>query len=207
MLSFLEKIVPFETLPNAISFQDLAEKNSASLAYFLPNEKTRALKLLQIYCPDLIISIRFGMIFSSEMIATSSLGILNLHSGILPNYRGVMPSFWAMHNNDSEIGCSLHWIQDATIDTGDIVAIHRQPLDRSLCYIGNVAKLYAGGIKIFEDALTQILSSRFPSTSAQPEGESYYSFPTENHLETFYKNDWKLFSSAGYKIALDQATA
>jgi len=42
---------------------------------------------------DLIISIRYGVIIKESVISLSKKGILNLHSGILPNYRGVMATF------------------------------------------------------------------------------------------------------------------
>ena len=47
--------------------------------------------------PDLIISIRFGCIFKEAELSMSKYGIINLHSGIIPNYRGIMSSFHALY--------------------------------------------------------------------------------------------------------------
>ena len=46
--------------------------------------------------PELIISIRFGQILQQPMIDLPELGVINLHSGLLPQFRGGMATFWAM---------------------------------------------------------------------------------------------------------------
>ena len=75
--------------------------------------------------PDLIVSIRYRRILRERAIAIPPKGVLNLHSGILPDYRGVMATFWAMLNEEPEIGASLHWIVDSGIDTGPEIGIGR----------------------------------------------------------------------------------
>ena len=70
------------------------------------------------FAPDLIVSIRFRQIFKQTLINIPRCGVINLHSGILPNYRGVLATFWAILNGDKEIGATLHFISDAKIDEG-----------------------------------------------------------------------------------------
>lgn len=48
------------------------------------------------------------------------LGILNVHTSLLPRYRGPMPVQWALRNGDPDIGVTVHWMDEA-IDTGSIV--------------------------------------------------------------------------------------
>lgn len=48
--------------------------------------------------------------------------ILNLHSGILPQYRGVHCVFWALYNKEPDmVGGSIHFI-NRKIDAGNIIA-------------------------------------------------------------------------------------
>ncbi len=50
------------------------------------------------------------------------LGIVNLHGGLSPEYRGADCTFWALYNGEPEkVGCTLHYI-DAGIDTGRLIA-------------------------------------------------------------------------------------
>jgi hypothetical protein len=60
--------------------------------------------------PDLFISVRYRRILKSAAIEIPRYGVLNLHSGLLPQYKGVMATFWAMLNAEAEIGCTLHTI-------------------------------------------------------------------------------------------------
>jgi methionyl-tRNA formyltransferase len=69
---------------------------------------------IQAFSADLIISIRYGVILKPPVIALSKQGVINLHSGLLPNYRGVMATFWAtfwaLLNGDKQLATSLHFI-------------------------------------------------------------------------------------------------
>ena len=80
---------------------------------------------------DLLISIRFGQIFKAEAIAQPRTGIINLHSGLLPEYKGVMASFWSLLNEEPRLGTTLHWITDKKIDSGALISTRSQPVRSS----------------------------------------------------------------------------
>ena len=57
-----------------------------------------------------------------DLLKRGRLGIVNLHGGLSPEYRGADCTFWALYNAEPEkIGCTLHYI-DAGIDTGRLIA-------------------------------------------------------------------------------------
>ena len=57
-----------------------------------------------------------------ELLNEGRLGIVNLHGGLSPEYRGADCTFWALYNGEPEkIGCTLHYI-NAGIDTGKLIA-------------------------------------------------------------------------------------
>jgi methionyl-tRNA formyltransferase len=57
-----------------------------------------------------------------ELLQKGRLGMVNLHGGLSPEYRGADCTFWALYNNEPEkIGCTLHYI-DKGIDTGRLIA-------------------------------------------------------------------------------------
>lgn len=54
-------------------------------------------------------------------------GFLNLHTGFLPDYRGVKSEFWALARHDlARLGWTLHYMT-AALDAGDIVLRARVP--------------------------------------------------------------------------------
>jgi len=71
--------------------------------------------------PDLIAVFGTSLI-KGDLLQQGRLGIVNLHGGLSPEYRGADCTFWALYNKEPEkIGCTLHFI-DAGIDTGRLIA-------------------------------------------------------------------------------------
>lgn len=71
--------------------------------------------------PDLICVFGTSLI-RGDLLNEGRLGIINLHGGLSPEYRGADCTFWALYNGEPEkIGCTLHYI-DAGIDTGRLIA-------------------------------------------------------------------------------------
>ncbi len=142
--------------------------------------------------PDLIISIRFGQIFKAPAISIPRLGIINLHSGLLPAYKGVMASFWSLLNGETQLGTTLHWVTDSKIDSGQVISHHIQPVQADLTYSEQVLALYEPGVEQILDAFTCIEALSAQPKKDLPKGR-YYSFPEAEHLDAFDTAGWKLF--------------
>ena len=69
---------------------------------------------------DLGISVFYDKIFSADYIDQCD-KIINIHNAPLPKYRGVSPINWALKNNESEHGVTIHNIEPG-IDSGDIIS-------------------------------------------------------------------------------------
>jgi len=71
--------------------------------------------------PDIIAVFGTGLI-RGPLLAGGRLGIINLHGGLSPRYRGSDCTFWALYNGEpDQVGCTLHLI-DPGIDTGNLIA-------------------------------------------------------------------------------------
>lgn len=78
-------------------------------------------KLARELKPDLICVFGTSLI-RGDLLKEGRLGIVNLHGGLSPEYRGADCTFWALYNGEPEkVGCTLHYI-DAGIDTGRLIA-------------------------------------------------------------------------------------
>ncbi|MBL4630595.1 MAG: formyl transferase [Paraglaciecola sp.] len=154
------------------------------------------------FSPDLIISIRFGLILQSGVIDIPTFGVINLHSGELPTYRGVMATFRAMQHKDTECGTTLHYISDSGIDTGGIIKISKQPLHYQRSYLHNTISLYEKGVKDVVNAITQIENTgKCISYPVNSKG-NYFSFPCEQEFEDFKQKGLKLYE---YQDVIDIA--
>ena len=70
--------------------------------------------------PDLGISLA-APILRRALFSLPKLGTLNLHKGKLPQFRGMPPAFWEFWFDQTEVGCTVHWVDDK-LDTGSVVA-------------------------------------------------------------------------------------
>jgi methionyl-tRNA formyltransferase len=70
--------------------------------------------------PDLIIVAAYGQILPPALLDLPRFGCLNVHTSLLPRYRGAAPIQWALLNDDAETGVTIMKM-DAGLDTGDIL--------------------------------------------------------------------------------------
>jgi len=168
-------------------FSDLENKLNATKCPVVRNISDIGQKI------DLIISIRYGIIFKGDIINYPKYGIVNLHSGILPNYRGIMPTFWSMLNREQNIGCTLHYIKDQNIDTGSIISIYSENINYDKSYFFNLLSIYKNSTKIFLDFLFKVNNDIKISTKDQNSMAQYYSYPNKYQINQFLKKS-KLFN-------------
>ena len=122
--------------------------------------------------PDIIISAYYRKIFPKELINIAKLGIVNIHPSLLPNYRGPVPTAWAILNGENEFGITIHQV-DSGIDTGDILVQKKYNIseketghDLYLRAMDLGAKLF---IENFDDIVSGIIKPKI-----QQSGGSYF---------------------------------
>lgn len=77
--------------------------------------------------PDLIAVVAYGKILPKELIELPEYGVINVHSSLLPKYRGAAPIHAAMINGDSETGVTIQYIAEE-LDAGDIILTGKTPI-------------------------------------------------------------------------------
>ena len=91
------------------------------------------LKLLKEVGADFIVVVSFGQVISKRLLETFKDKIINLHSSILPKYRGASPINETLLNLDEIAGSSIMLI-DEKMDTGDILKTTSFEVDPSFKY-------------------------------------------------------------------------
>jgi methionyl-tRNA formyltransferase len=174
-----------------LTFGEIERHRGIPVALFPDPNSGEGLETLRAFAPDVVVSVRYGSIFRSAAIAIPALGILNLHGGLLPAYRGVIATFRALAAGDTEIGCTLHYIADATIDTGPIVATARAPVDRSRSLFWHVLSLYPPGMALVADALARLERGDALATHVQA-GGTYFTYPRPDEWDAFLRQGWRV---------------
>ena len=149
------------------------------------------LKIIKSYNPDLLISILGNQIFKRSLIDLAPKGCINLHTALLPKYRGLMPTFWVLKNNEKYTGVSVFFV-DEGIDSGPIIVQEKveianktqQQLIKETKQIG--MNLILKSIDLIDKNELKLIEN--------PESEkSYYSFPTPEDVKEFKRQGKKFF--------------
>ena len=189
------------------TFGQLAAQHGAEFTELDAPNSPEGIAALRAFAPDVIVSIRYGRILRDQAIATSAMGVLNLHSGVLPAYRGILATLRAMLAGDTEIGCTLHRVVDAGIDTGPIIDIARVPLERGTPLFDAVRSVYPPGARLIARALDTLERGEAISTRA-PEGEGqYFGMPTAADFAELRRRGHPLFDPVSYQTLLARFTS
>lgn len=85
-------------------------------------------KHLADFSPDLVVVVAYGQLLSSDVLRTPPLGCINVHASLLPRWRGAAPIQHAVLAGDDVTGVTIMQM-DEGLDTGDILATRRVPVD------------------------------------------------------------------------------
>src|SRR5690606_17203852 len=99
---------------------------------------------------DLVFVWSYPMILPREVIEIPRLGCINLHMGLLPQYRGVNGLKWALLNGEIETGVTLHYM-DEGIDTGDMLARVSFPITDGDDLVSLMRKARHAGIHLLKN--------------------------------------------------------
>jgi methionyl-tRNA formyltransferase len=77
--------------------------------------------------PELIVVAAFGQILPNAILDLPRHGCINVHTSLLPKYRGAAPIQWAIVNGEPETGVTIMKM-DAGLDTGGILTQERTPI-------------------------------------------------------------------------------
>ena len=113
----------------------------------------------------------FGQILPEELLRLPRFGCLNVHTSLLPKYRGASPVEAAILAGETMTGVTIMQM-DAGIDTGDILLQEELPIDPSDTAETLTEKLAVLGGRLLAEALKQMEEGRL--VPRPQEGESCY---------------------------------
>lgn len=141
--------------------------------------------------PDLIISYSAPQIIKPELLNVPKYGVLNVHGALLPNYRGCLPSFWYLYNDEKIGGATVHYMS-ADIDDGDICV--QKSVDISSCktmfQLMGRTKLVGGEAMV--EAIERVTNGTLECKPNDTEHGSYFTWPTVEEAKAFRKKGKKL---------------
>ncbi len=131
-----------------------------------------ALELVRSLEPELIAVAAYGKLLPEEILNVPPRGCVNVHSSLLPKYRGAAPINWAVLNGETETGVTIMYMAKE-LDAGDII------LQRST-FIGETEDAQALTQRLAElgaEALSETVAALANGTAARvPQDHEKYTY-------------------------------
>lgn len=128
-----------------------------------------ALAQIQELAPELIVVAAYGRILPDEILDYPAKGCINVHSSLLPKYRGAAPINWAILNGDEVSGVTIMHM-DTELDAGDIISQVTTPIDPNETVEALHDRLADLGAKLLTETVEKIArgtATRTPQDAAQ----------------------------------------
>lgn len=143
------------------------------------------------YQPGLLISILGNQIFKDPIINLAPKGCINLHTALLPKYRGLMPTFWVLKNNEEKTGVSVFYV-DKGIDSGPIIVqkeveIEGRTQEELIRYTKKL------GMDAIAESVDLIYKNEVSLIDNDASKKTYFSFPTKEDVKDFKRKGKKFY--------------
>lgn len=148
-----------------------------------------AIEFVQECQPDLLVSAYFSQILKSEVIQLARFGVLNIHPGWLPSYRGAMAYFWVLHNGSDRGGVTVHWI-DEGIDSGEILERRSFPVPDNATQETVLMLTAVIGARLLRRVIRRLQNGEPAckvSAEPGPTQEDYYPMPGDREFASYFE--------------------
>lgn len=144
--------------------------------------------------PDLIISNCFSQIIKQELLDIPTITSINIHPGLIPQYKGLFPYFWAIFHKEKRAGVTIHEISEE-VDGGAIIGQKVVRISKKDCVVGLSIKNGKAGFKLLKRILPQIEKDYKKLIKHQKRQKNgFYTFPSRQQLNAFFKRGKELVS-------------
>jgi len=179
-------------LPHRRNMRDVLKRHGVGEVSITGSLNTpESLERLRSLSPDLLISIAGNEIFRKPLIELAPKGCLNLHTALLPKYRGLMPSFWVLKNGEKETGVSVFFV-DEGIDSGPILVQERINIG-TMTQKDLIRHSKAVGMRAIIKAVAKIRDGDTKTLPNEDSESTYFRFPSKTDVREFRRSGARFF--------------
>jgi methionyl-tRNA formyltransferase len=134
---------------------------------------------------DLIVSVSCPQLFRKPLIELAERGCLNVHGALLPEYRGVLPSFWMLANGETRAGISVFFVNEA-IDAGELCGQRTFEIRPGESLDGFIRRSKAEAAELLLTVLQEVETGVVVRRPLDLAAGSYYSWPDRNAVRRLH---------------------
>ncbi|UCD74939.1 MAG: hypothetical protein JSV91_14270 [Phycisphaerales bacterium] len=141
--------------------------------------------------PDVIVSVAAPEIFRKDILESARLRCINIHSGRLPKYRGMMPTFWQLLHGESQATVTVHEMA-IKLDAGDVLGTLDFPLREKDCLDRVIVETKRQGARLMIEVLRKVAAGTDEPQPLDMAGKEYFSFPKAEDAKAFRKRGHRM---------------
>jgi len=186
-----------------LSVDKLVKRNGIPLYETSKVNSKASQEKLKSWDPDILVCLSFDQILKKSVLEIPKTAALNVHPGILPQYRGLWPEFWKLYNREKYSGVSIHHMSEE-VDAGDVIAQTKFLIRPKDTKFGLSLRSAHYGTKLLIQTLNKIKKGIHLKPLKLNGKAKYYSFPKKADFDAFYKRGRRLFSFMDLKKQLQR---
>ncbi len=180
---------PLDRLPHAagelLTFGHLSREHGVEFHDVERINSGDGYALVREFRPDLILSVRFDLLFKEPVLSLPPLGILNIHPGALPEHAGLVAPMHTLISGKTRLTSTLHEV-DHHIDSGAVIASADIRFDAGHSLFWHLPRLYELGIDLFVHLLPGLARGERPPAEPQDlTRRQYHGKPSIEEMHTF----------------------
>lgn len=152
--------------------KECAVKNNIPVFQPVKIKDEESITTLKKYEFDVIVVVAFGQILSKEILDMPRYGCINVHSSLLPAYRGAAPIQWTIIYGEEKTGVSTMYM-DEGLDTGDIILQEETPIANDETGGSLHDRLSVMGAKLLIKTLELVKDGNAPRTKQDNSKSNY----------------------------------
>jgi len=131
-----------------------------------------ALDVLRGWQPDLIAVVAYGQILPREILELPRHGCINVHTSLLPRWRGAAPIQFALLYGDAQTGVTTMYLNEK-MDEGDIILQHAEPIHPADTSATLHDRLAGCGARLLAETVELVAAGRAPRIPQDPARVTY----------------------------------
>lgn len=132
--------------------------------------------------PDVVVSVAAPEVFKKPFLDVPKVKCINIHSGRLPVYRGMMPNFWQLLHGEPHATITIHEMAEQ-LDAGGVIATHDFPLRTHDSLDRVIVGTKQEGARLMMKVLVDYANDAVQVTPLDMQNASYFSFPTSKDVK------------------------
>jgi methionyl-tRNA formyltransferase len=133
---------------------------------------------------DVVLSASCPQIFREELLSLPPMGCVNVHAAPLPRYRGMLPTFWVLYEEEPETAVTVHYMNEK-LDDGPIILQEAVPIPEDETQANLMRRCKIVGARLLSQTIDLLEMDAVTSRANPREEATYNSFPTPQQAREF----------------------